>query len=413
MTTASPPTGDAPRRARVAFVNSHPIQYFVPLYRRINASDDIEAVPVYMTRHGLRGDVDPGFGQAFTWDIDLLSGTDPVFAKGADTRTLDPGPTRMVVPDIWRIIRTGHFDAVVIHGHNFGANHVATLAAKSRGIPMLTRGETHLGLPMSARKAAIRKAVMSAYYRLFDGFLAIGTLNRQFYRAMGVSDAKIHAFPYTVDNDRMIAAAALTADERRTWRARVGVADDRPAILFLGKFQRRKHADDLIAAARLLKDRGLDFHLILAGAGEMDAELREQAAHHGDLSIHFPGFFNQSEVPKLLGACDIFVLPSEAEPWGLIVNEAMCAGLPIVASAEIGSVVDLVRPGVNGATFVATDVAGLAAALEPMLRDPALRAAMGAASRTIIADWNYDRCVDGLRSALIALKKLPAPAATD
>ncbi|MEY4269901.1 MAG: hypothetical protein RLZZ58_1117, partial [Pseudomonadota bacterium] len=167
-------------------------------------------------------------------------------------------------------------------------------------------------------------------------------------------------------------------------------------------------AGDLIGAARLLKDRGLDCHVILAGAGEMEAALREQAAENPDLSIHFPGFFNQSEVPKLLAACDIFVLPSQAEPWGLIVNEAMCAGLPIVASEEIGSVVDLIRPGINGATFPATDVAALAAAIEPMLRDADVRRAMGDASRAIISAWNYDCCVDGLRAALRALGKLPA-----
>jgi glycosyltransferase involved in cell wall biosynthesis len=396
-------------KARVAFVNSHPIQYFVPLYRRINASDDIEAVPVYLTRHGLRGDIDPGFGQAFTWDIDLLSGTNPIFAKGAESRALNPGPLRMIVPDIWRIIRNGDFDAVVIHGHNFGANHVAALAAKSRGIPVLTRGETHLGLPMSPLKTAVRKVIMSAYYRLFGGFLTIGTLNRAFYRAMGVPESRIFSFPYTVDNDRMIAAATLSADERTAWRARIGVTDDKPAILFLSKFQPRKHAGDLIGAARLLKDRGLDCHIILAGSGEMDAALHAQAAEQPDLSIHFPGFFNQSDVPKLLGACDIFVLPSQAEPWGLIVNEAMCAGLPIVASEEIGSVVDLVRPGVNGATFPATNVPALAAALEPMLRDPAARAAMGQASLDIIRDWNYDRCVEGLRAGLVSLGRLPAP----
>jgi glycosyltransferase involved in cell wall biosynthesis len=315
----------------------------------------------------------------------------------------------MFAPDVWRIIWSGDFDAVVIHGHNFGANHIATLAAKTKGIPVITRGETHLGLPMSPLRTAARKAIMSVYYRLFSGFLAIGTLNRAFYRAMGVPDAKLFAFPYTVDNDRMIAASKLTAKERADWRARAGVSDDKPAILFLGKFQVRKHADDLIGAARRLKDKGLDFHLVLAGSGDMDAELRAMAAAQPDLSIHFPGFFNQSEVPKLLAACDIFVLPSEAEPWGLIVNEAMCAGLPIVASEEIGSVVDLVKPGVNGATFQATDVPGLADALEPMLRDPAARAAMGKASRDIIADWNYDRCVEGLRAGLVALGKLPTP----
>ncbi len=391
-----------PPRKRVAFVNTHPIQYFAPLYRCINQSEDIEAVPVYLTKHGLRHDVDPGFGQAFNWDIDLLSGTDPVFVSGADSRTLETGVTKMLAPGIWNVIRSGSFDAVVIHGHRIGANHVATLAAKSLRIPVFSRGETHLGLPRSSAKLALRKALFTGYYGALDGFLAIGTLNREFYRAMGVPESKLFDFPYTVDNDRFVAAALLTADERRAERARLGITDDRPIVLYASKFTPRKHPDHLIQAQQILRSRGLDFHLVLAGAGEMEGDLRALAAANPDLSIHFPGFFNQSELPRLFGACDIFSLPAEAEPWGLIINEAMCAGLPIVASDEIGSVVDLVQSGVNGATHRAGDIQGIAAALEILVANPAAIKTMGQASRDRIGQWSYDRCVIGLRNALHA-----------
>lgn len=394
---------DATRRKRIAFVNSHPIQYFVPLYRRINQSDDLEAVPVYLTRHGMRGDVDPGFKTAFNWDVDLLSGTDPIFVNGADTRQLNPGATKMLAPDVWHAIRNGRFDAVVIHGHRIGGNHVATLAAKSAGIPVISRGETHLGLPRSSAKARARATLLSSYYAMLDGFLVIGSLNRAFYRSMGVPDHKLFDFPYTVDNDRMQAAAQMTAQDRAAYRAGLGVHDDRPIILYASKFMPRKHPDDLITAARGLKDRGLDFHLVLAGSGEMDDRLRAMAAANPDLSIHFPGFINQQELPRLFGASDIFVLPSQAEPWGLIINEAMCAGLPIVAAREIGSVADLVHDGVNGAVFDATDVSALTNALAPMIADPALARARGAQSLAIITPWNYDRCVAGLRSAVAAI----------
>lgn len=393
---------DAARRKRIAFVNSHPIQYFVPLYRRINQSDDLEAVPVYLTKHGMRGDVDPGFKTAFTWDVDLLGGTDPIFVAGADTRQLNPGATKMLAPDIWRVIRNGGFDAVVIHGHRIGGNHVATLAAKSAGIPVISRGETHLGLPRSSTKEKLRHSLLSRYYAMLDGFLVIGSLNRDFYRSMGVPDSKLFDFPYTVDNERMQSSAQMTVEERTAYRAGLGVNDDRPIILYASKFIPRKHPDDLITAARQLKDRGLDFHLVLAGSGEMDDRLRAEAAANPDLSIHFPGFINQQELPRLFGASDIFVLPSQAEPWGLIINEAMCAGLPIVAAREIGSVADLVHDGVNGAIFDATDVAALTEALAPMVADPALAKARGQQSLAIITPWNYDRCVAGLRAAVAA-----------
>jgi glycosyltransferase involved in cell wall biosynthesis len=105
-------------------------------------------------------------------------------------------------------------------------------------------------------------------------------------------------------------------------------------------------------------------------------------------------------LPQIYGAADVFVLPSESEPWGLAVNEAMCAGLPIVACAEVGCVADLVQAHVNGQTFIAGDIEGLANALHPILIDSETRRRMSTASRTIISRWSYAECATGLRAAL-------------
>lgn len=389
-------------RRRVAFLNSHPIQYFTPLYAYLNRSEDIEAVPIFMSDFSVRGAMDPGFGTAVRWDIDLLAGFDPVFLPGAAQRGMEPGLLRMLVPQVWREIRTGGYDALVFHGHGYGANHVAMLAAKSTGIPVFHRCETHLGLPRSSLKAIMRTLSLSPFYAMLDGVLAIGSANRAFYQAMGVPDRKIHLFPYSVDNERFIASSTLGPDERAAMRARLGLSPDRPAVLYLSKFQRRKHPDDLIRAAQQVAAEGLELDVVIAGAGEMEGELRALAASADRPNILFPGFFNQSELPRLLGACDIFALPSENEPWGLIINEAMCAGLPILASREIGSVPDLLRDGENGYAFDARDVGALAAALRTLVADPDLRTRMGAASRNIIEGWSYRECLAGLREALQA-----------
>ncbi|HVI16413.1 MAG TPA: glycosyltransferase family 4 protein, partial [Pseudolabrys sp.] len=126
----------------------------------------------------------------------------------------------------------------------------------------------------------------------------------------------------------------------------------------------------------------------------------ELAGRFGLDNVHFHGFANQSALPQIYGASDVFVLPSENEPWGLAVNEAMCAGLPIVASAEIGCAADLVRAGVNGQTFETGDVEGLASALHPILGDAGTRRRMGLASSDIISRWSYAECAAGLRAAV-------------
>ena len=127
-------------------------------------------------------------------------------------------------------------------------------------------------------------------------------------------------------------------------------------------------------------------------------------------NVHFAGFVNQAALPRVYAACDVFVLPSENETWGLAINEAMCAGLPIVASSEIGCVPDLVHDGCNGRTFSAGDVGGLTEALQPLLTDPELRRRMGESSRNIIARWSYAECQAGLRAALASVGLAPVTA---
>lgn len=386
------------RKTRIAVVNTHPIQYFGPLYAYLNSSSDIEVTALYLSEFSLRGATDHGFGQVVKWDVDLLAGYPHSFI-GPNAKTLVPsGFSSTIVPQIWDAVRRGGFDALWIHGHGVAANLIALAAAKVSGIPVFMRCETHLGLPRARWQVALRKPLMSMLYQICDGFLAIGSANRDFYRAMGVSDNRISFVPYTVDNARFIAKATLSVEQRLATRERYGISSYRPAILYVSKFMRRKHPDHLVEAARRLMTEGLAFDLVLAGSGEMRAELEQLTR---DLpNVIMPGFINQQEMPTLLGACDIFVLPSEDEPWGLIVNEAMCAGLPVVVSSEVGCVADLVEEGGNGHTFQARDIEGLIDALRPIVSDRGLRKAMSDRSRELIEGWSYRECLEGLREAV-------------
>jgi glycosyltransferase involved in cell wall biosynthesis len=397
---AEPPPKNG-ERFRVAFVNTHPIQYFAPLYARL-AHWGIDVTALYLSDFSLRGDHDRGFGQSVKWDIDLLAGYTPKFMGEAASRRRLGGFLSMVVPELWPAIRDGRFDAVVIHGHFLAAHHVALAAALAAGTPVFARAETHLGLRRAAWKETVRTPLMRAFYLAFDGFLAIGSGNARYFEAMGVPKEKIFSMPYTVDNDRFIAAAQTSSQAavRAATRARLGIAGDGAAILYAAKFEPRKRPDDLIAAFAMLQREGLSANLVMVGSGELEAKLRAMVKEGDIKNVSFPGFVTQSELPQVYAASDVFVLPSENEPWGLAVNEAMCAGLPIVLSSEIGCAEDLVANGMNGATFKAGDVGGLAAALRPLIKDPNHRADAGKASLDRISHWGYREDAEGLRAAI-------------
>ena len=134
-------------------------------------------------------------------------------------------------------------------------------------------------------------------------------------------------------------------------RGRYHVATDQPCVLYAAKFTRRKRPGDLLAAAlRLRGMTDVPFAVVMAGSGELEAVLVTTAKQHRLDNVVFTGFINQSDLPALYSASDIFVLPSQDEPWGLAINEAMCAGLPVIVSREVGCAFDLVTDGENGFT---------------------------------------------------------------
>jgi glycosyltransferase involved in cell wall biosynthesis len=176
-------------------------------------------------------------------------------------------------------------------------------------------------------------------------------------------------------------------------------------VLYAAKFTRRKRPLDLLEAARRLKvKQGRQFTVVMAGSGELEKELRAFCADHSLDNVVFTDFINQSDLPALYAASDVFVLPSEHEPWGLAVNEAMCARLPVVVSREVGCVADLVRDGVNGYTPEAGDIEGLTHALRRLINDEDLRRRQGVESLARIKQWGYQQCLEGIRSALAGLE---------
>jgi glycosyltransferase involved in cell wall biosynthesis len=396
-------TGQIPvarKVTRIAVLNSHPIQYFGPLYAYLNAAPDLEITALYLSDISVRGGIDAEFGQDVKWDVDLLHGYRSVFLGKAAHKREPGGFWSLVVPQLWTELRSGRYDVLWLHGHNYAANLLALAAAKSARLPVMMRGDTHLGLPRQGLKAMLRRPLMGALYGMCDRLLAVGSANSEFYQAMGVPRRKIFLVPYAVDNDRFM-RGAHSNNKRVEIRSRYKIPDDHIAILYAAKLLGRKRPRDLLEAARKVrKSVANPFTIMMVGSGELEPELRNYCREHALDNVVFTGFVNQSDLVDYYSASDIFVLPSEEEPWGLAVNEAMCAGLPIVASREVGCVPDLVQDGVNGYTLPAGDVAGLAHALQLLITDKELRLQQGRASLERIEQWSFRQCLQGMRSAL-------------
>ncbi len=393
------------RKYRVAYLVTHPIQYQAPLLRLIAAQPDIDLTVFFQSDLSLHEYADAGFGRTVKWDVPLIEGFRHEFLPGLWRH----GPVTAHRPFSWgfaRRLRRSRFDALWVHGYARSANWFAMLWAKARGIRVLVRDEATL---FSAERTGPRRAAKRAFFAslraVADAFLAIGTANREYYLANGVEESRIFSMPYCVDNDFFALRAAEAAGQRDRLRSDLGLEPGRPVILYASKFEPRKRPQDLLLAyEHMMAQSGtVRPYLLFAGDGELRASLEASAARKGLDAVKFLGFRNQTELPALYDLCDVFVLPSAREPWGLVVNEVMAAGRAVIVSDHVGCARDLVRHGVNGMVYRMGDVEALAAALGAVTGDPGRSATMGRASREIIALWSFCEDIAGLRQALQAV----------
>jgi glycosyltransferase involved in cell wall biosynthesis len=394
------------RPLRLAYFVSHPIQYQAPLLRRIAREPDIELEVFFSSDRSVRGYMDEGFGVKVEWDVPLLEGYSSHFLPRWIDDAKEPAPWRPLNHGIFRTLEQGQFDAVWSHGYST-ANSLRVIAiAAMLDIPVLLRAESNLhDRARSMTKLLAKECFFRMLRPQISAVLAIGEANARYWRHYLGEDVSIFHMPYAVDNDFFQQRAAEAAPGREALRVELGLDAGRPVLLFASKLQERKCCGDLLTALALLQARRpplLRPYLLIVGDGEERQKLEQQASHDSELrrAVRFLGFRNQTELPRYFDLCDVFVLPSRHEPWGLVVNEAMNAGRAVIVSDDVGCQRDLVREGETGAVFPAGDVPGLAAAIERVLATPETAMRMGARGKTHIAEYTFGQDVAGLRAAL-------------
>lgn len=382
---------------RLAVVATHPIQYHAPLYRELAARPDLELEVLFAHRQDREGQARAGYGVPFDWDIPLLAGYDSRFLRNRAPRPDASAFLGCDVPEVVDVLREGRFDALLVHGWGSRAYLQAIVAARRLGLRVGVRGDSHLGTPRRLTVRLAKRAAFPLALRAgFDSFFAVGERARRYYLHYGVAPGRIVASPHCVDNARFAAGAAEARTTRAALRRRLGLSAGGPVVLFVGRLVEFKRPLDLVEALESLQRRGLRGELLVVGAGALEGRLRREAFRRG-VRLGSAGFVNQSALPALYAAADVLALPSDGrETWGLVCNEAMACGLPIVVSDAVGCAPDLVIPGRTGEVHPLGDVEALADALARVLEGPAREAAVQAH----IAAFSPARAAEGILRGL-------------
>ncbi|MDR7545255.1 MAG: glycosyltransferase family 4 protein [Armatimonadota bacterium] len=388
------------RAVKVLLVSSHPVQYASPLHRLYARDPRLDVTVAYCSLQGAESGVDPEFGVEVAWDVPLLDGYRWVHPPNRSPRPGLRGFWGLFNPGLATLIWRERPDVVVCFGWRAASFWIAALAAKACGARLVLTTDAHtLGPRDGARwKVLVKRVVLPLVFRLADGAFAPSSRTLAFLRQLGVPADKLFLTHDVVDNV-FFREGARSADRRAT-RTAWGIPEGGFVALFAGKLAPWKRPGDFLGAlSRVPGAFG-----VLVGEGPLRPEL-EARASHADLRgrVRFLGFVNQRALPEVYAASDVLVLPSEHEPFGLVVNEAFCSGLPAIVTEACGAAGDLVRDGETGYIVPVGDADALADRLRRLAADPDLRRTLGAAARWRIHNWGPEQNVHAFAEACLVL----------
>jgi glycosyltransferase involved in cell wall biosynthesis len=383
-----------PPKIRLAILASHPVQYYAPMFRELAQRIDLHVFYAHSATPAQQAAA--GFGHAFEWDINLTDGYSHSFLTNVSKRPGTDWFGGCDTPEIYNNLKSGGFTVVLTLGWHLKSMIQGSVAAKRLGLPVLVRGDSQLSTPRSPIKKWVKAIAYPILLRAFDAALYVGKNNQAYWQHYGFPERRLFFSPHCVETKRF--AEGATTKTRDALRSRLGIAPTSFVVLFAGKLLPFKRPLDIVQALAKVRQAGGDCRMMVAGSGPLETDLKALAA---DLSVPLDllGFRNQSEMPSAYAAADVLVLPSDGrETWGLVANEALASGKPIIVSDVVGCAPDLAADRACGQIFTMGDHEALAKALSRAMKSP-----IDLASIARLSDNHSLHCaVDGIHAAIVA-----------
>ncbi len=300
----------------------------------------------------------------------------------------------------------GDFDCFICSGWNSISTYLALKYCKKHKIPFIIFNES------TSQEKSLRRTLFLPYIKYIirsaDACLVAGSRAKKFDVMMGANPKDVFVQGYCVDNNKFISATALLKKDINL-KEKLGFNKNSKLVLYVGQIIKRKGIDNLFEIFTEFNNEGENIELVLLGTGPLEEYYKKQIVQNGIKNIHFKGFIQQDEILKYYAIADAFVLPSYEETWGLVVNEAMCAALPVIVSKRAGSSEDLVKHGKNGFVFDPNKKNELKSYILRICNNDSLKYQMGKVSLEIIKKQSPEntalmisRCI---RHAITKVKK--------
>jgi glycosyltransferase involved in cell wall biosynthesis len=302
-------------------------------------------------------------------------------------------------------LRQAEPDFIICGGYNYVASWQSISWAQRNRVPF--------GLWSESTTRDFRGGHMlveflkTRFLRNCDAFVVPGRSSVEYLRSYGVPDEVIFTAPNAVDTQLFAQRAAVVRGDAATHREALGLPPS--FFLFVGRLVPEKGIFDLLNAyGALAPELRKEMSLVFVGDGAARSALLRRAAAINPGCIQMVGFAQREQLPTYYGLADIFVFPTHTDPWGLVVNEAMACGLPVISSDAAGCAADLVQSGSNGRVFSTGDIRQLASVMDELGRDAERRSVMGQRSIERIQQYSPEAWAEGMASAVLQRRRRAA-----
>ena len=309
---------------KLAVILSHPVQYYSPLFVELAKQQDLKVFYGYQPNSMQQGK--DGFGQAFQWDVDLLSGYAYEFVENLAIAPSSSYYKGCDTPNIGERLEEYGATHIVSFGWHLKMYRQALTYAKGNKIPIAVRGDSQLNPLLPWWKKAVKKVYYPFFLKRYNAFLSVGQRNRAYLKQYGVKDEKIIFSPHAVD--------------QTFWKVK-GKTETPFTFIWVGKFIELKRPFDVIKAFQEFRKEYPTSRLRMVGSGFLLSDCKRFA--EGIEGVEFLGFQNQTELKAVYKDANCLILSSDSETWGLVVNEAFAAGVPAIVSEACGCGPDLIN----------------------------------------------------------------------
>ncbi|HII84309.1 MAG TPA: glycosyltransferase family 4 protein [Methanobacterium subterraneum] len=298
-------------------------------------------------------------------------------------------------PIIISVLKKEKFDIVIIGGSTDFTNQLSFMISKILKTPIIlwTEGIANTESTLGKIISPIKKYII----RNTNAIIVPGTKSRDFHISLGADPKKIFISPNVVNNEYFIEQSKFYRQNKEFHKAKIGLSN-KQIILFVGRLISIKGLEYLLNAFKILKCDKNSVALVIIGDGVLENKLKSICIEENIEDVYFTGWLDDDKI-MYYGISDVFVLPSLKDLCPLVINEAMCSGLPVISTKNIGCAVDMISNGKNGFLVDKQDVQQLYESLIEILNnDPDM---MGGYSLKIIKKYySINNVVEGFMSAI-------------